>query len=242
MESSSTEQSTETKLTSDDIDKIMEDIKLSTNIDNVIQKLDDIIKRAELMGNDTLKDYAEKTKSMYELQQQIDTLTSQIEAIKKKSSDVDSIDKELKTALSVTTVLQDMEGAISDETLRVLESLKEEKFKELNEVVAEISGLVDLNDIDSMTLQQRCLLDVLMLYDAFEKDLIEGDRLSVAKEAYSIAITALKSYEKQKYGDSEYSDLVTGSEEFSKMGKKQSLCIQSRWCFMMERLILKMLR
>ena len=64
---------------------IMEDIKLSTNIDNVIQKLDDIIKRAELMGNDTLKDYAEKTKSMYELQQQIDTLTSQIEAIKKKS-------------------------------------------------------------------------------------------------------------------------------------------------------------
>ena len=157
VESSSTEQSTETKLTSDDIDKIMEDIKLSTNIDNVIQKLDDIIKRAELMGNDTLKDYAEKTKSMYELQQQIDTLTSQIEAIKKKSSDVDSIDKELKTALSVTTVLQDMEGAISDETLRVLESLKEEKFKELNEVVAEISGLVDLNDIDSMTLQQPCI-------------------------------------------------------------------------------------
>ncbi len=223
VESSSTEQSTETKLTSDDIDKIMEDIKLSTNIDNVIQKLDDIIKRAELMGNDTLKDYAEKTKSMYELQQQIDTLTSQIEAIKKKSSDVDSIDKELKTALSVTTVLQDMEGAISDETLRVLESLKEEKFKELNEVVAEISGLVDLNDIDSMTLQQRCLLDVLMLYDTFEKDLIEGDRLSVAKEAYSVAITALKSYEKQKYGDSEYSDLVTGSEEFSKMGKKAEL-------------------
>lgn len=222
---SSTEatQSTETKLTSDDIDKIIQDIKLSTNIDNVIEKLDEIIQRAELMGNDSLKDYAEKTKSMYELQQQIDTLTSQIEAIKKKSADVNAIDGELKSVLSVTTVLEDLEGAISDETLRVLESLKEEKFKELNDVVAEIEGLVDLNDVESMTLQQRCLLDVLLLYQLFENKMVEGDRLAVAEEAYSVAITALKSYEKQKYTDSEYADLVSGSEEFAKMGKKAEL-------------------
>lgn len=213
---------TEKNLTSDEIDKIIDDLKVSGNIDNILVKLDEIIKRAELSGNDALKEYAQNLKSKYELQKQVDTLTSLIEAMKKKNSDINALDEELSKILSVSTILEDLKGALSDEALMTLETLDEENIGKLQEVFAEIEGLVDLNDVDSLSVKQRSLLDVLMLYEAIKQNMFEGHRLEVANDALSVAVTLLKSYEKQKYYDSEYNALIENSETFANVGKKSS--------------------
>ena len=218
--SNSSASTTEKQLTSEEIDKIIEDLKLTTNIDNVLEKLDEIIQRAELSGNDALKEYATNTKTAYELKKQLDTVNSLIEAMKQKNSDINTLDEELKKILSVTTIIEDLQGAVSDEALLVLESLTEDNVKDLQEVLAEIEEIVDLNDIKSLSLRERSLLDILMLNEVISKDMLEGDKLQVAKEALAIAVTVLKSYEKQKYGTSEYETLISKSEEFANKGKK----------------------
>ena len=218
--SNSSTSTTEKQLTSEEIDKIIEDLKLTTNIDNVLEKLDEIIQRAELSGNDALKEYATNTKTAYELKKQLDTVNSLIEAMKQKNSDINTLDEELKKILSVTTIIEDLQGAVSDEALLVLESLTEDNVKDLQEVLAEIEEIVDLNDIKSLSLRERSLLDILMLNEVISKDMLEGDKLQVAKEALAIAVTVLKSYEKQKYGTSEYETLISKSEEFANKGKK----------------------
>lgn len=207
-------------LTSDEIDKIIDDLKVSTNVDNVLQRLDEIIKRAELSGNDSLKEYAQNTKSKYELQKQLDTLNSLIEAMKKKNSDIKTLDEELNKVLSVSTILEDLKGALSDEALMSLETLSEENIAKLQEVFAEVEGLVDLNDVESLSVKQRSLLDILMLDEAINQNMFEGHRLEVAKDALSVAVTLLKSYQKQEYSSYEYDALVEGSEEFANKGKK----------------------
>lgn len=215
-----TQSSGNQQLTSDEIEKIMEDLKVSTNLDNVLQKLDDIIKRAELSGNDALKDYAQNTKSKYELQKQLDTLNGLISAMKKKNGDIKALDDELNSVLSVNTILEDLQGALSDEALISLETLDEDKIGNLQEIFAEIEGLVDLNNIESFSVKQRALLDVLMLDEALNQGMFSGHRLDVARDALSVAVTLLKSYEKQKYGSSEYDALVSGSDQFASRGKK----------------------
>ncbi|MDR1627210.1 MAG: copper amine oxidase N-terminal domain-containing protein [Oscillospiraceae bacterium] len=212
--------STEKQLTSEEIDKIIQDLKLTTNIDNVLEKLAEIIQRAELSGNDALKEYATNTKTAYELQKQLDTINSLIEAMKQKNADINTLDQTLKKILSVTTIIEDLQGAVSDEALLALESLTDSNVKDLQEVLAEIEEIVDLNDVKSLSLKERSLLDILMLNEAISKDMFEGDRLQVAREAQAIAVTVLKSYEKQRYGSSEYEDLVSKSEEFANKGKK----------------------
>lgn len=218
-------------LTSEEIDKIIEDLKVSTNIDNVIEKLDEIINRAELSGNSALKEYAESTKQAYELQQQLDTLTSNIEAMKKKNSEIDTLDGELKKVLSVSTILEDLQGALSDEALMVLQSLDEEGIKALQETVAEIENLVDLNDINSLTLGQRSLLDLLMLNEALNQELFNEERTKVAKEALEVAVTVLKSEQKAKYTNEQYSELSSGSQDFSKTGKKAAAVLPEQVVF-----------
>ncbi len=212
--------SAETTLTSDEIDKIIEDLKVSANLDNILEKLEEIIQRAELSGNDALKEYAENTKTKYELQKELDSINALIEAMKKKNSDIDTLDEELSSILSVTTILEDLQGALSDEALMALETLSTDDIGNLQTIFAEIEDLVDLNDIESLTIKQRALLDILMLYEAIDQDMFSDHRLEVANDALSVAVTLLKAYEKQKYTESEYDALVEDSENFGNKGKK----------------------
>lgn len=210
----------ENNLTTEEIDKIVEDLKISGNIDNILEKLDDIIYRAQLSGNTALQEYATKMKEKYELQKQLDSVSSLIEAMKKKNSNIDSVDKQVTKILSVSTIIQDLQGAVSDECLLVLESLDDEKVKSLQEIMSEIENIVDLNDVSSLSVQQRSLLDILLLSKVIEDGMVEGERLDTAKETLSVAITILESYEKQNYIPYEYEKLCSESEEFMKKGRK----------------------
>lgn len=218
--SDSSSDNTDAKLTSEEIDKIIDDLKVSGDIDNITEKLDEIIERAKLSGNTELQEYAENMKQYYELKKQIDSVHSLIEASKKKNSSIAAVDEEVSRIISLDKVADDFQGALSDEALLLLKSLSEDDFKKLQDLIAKITSFIDLNDVTSLTVQQRSLLDLLMLSEMINQEMLDGERLETAKNTLSVAVTILESYARQEYSDEEYERLVRGSEDFSKLAKK----------------------
>lgn len=224
--------SSEVQLTSEEIDKVIQDLKLSGNIDNILEKLDEIIMRAELSGNDALKEYASNMKTSYELQKQLDSVNSIIESMKKKNPEIAAVDNQVKKILSVSTITSDLKGALSDEALLVLESVSDDDMKTLQELLAEVENLVDLNDVSALTIQQRSLLDILFLKEITEKQMVQGEKLDLANNVLSVAITILESYQRQNYDEEEYNKLTSGTEEFLNAGKKCSSILPEQIVFL----------
>ena len=218
--SGSSNDNTDAKLTSEEIDKLIDDLKVSGDIDNITEKLDEIIARAKLSGNTELQEYAENMKRYYELKKELDSVHSLIEASKKKNSSIASVDEEVSRIISLDKVADDFQGALSDEALLILKSLSEDDLKKLQDLIAKIESFIDLRDVTSLTVQQRSLLDLLILSEIINNDMRDGERLETAKNTLSVAITILESYARQEYSDEEYDRLVKGSEEFSKLAKK----------------------
>lgn len=218
--SDSSNDNTDAKLTSEEIDKIIDDLKVSGDIDNITEKLDEIIERAKLSGNTELQEYGENMKRYYELKKELDSVHSLIEASKKKNSSIASVDEEVSRIISLDKVADDFQGALSDEALLILKSLSEDDLKKLQDLIAKIESFIDLRDVTSLTVQQRSLLDLLVLSEIINNDMLDGERLETAKNTLSVAITILESYARQEYSDEEYDRLVKGSEEFSKLAKK----------------------
>lgn len=229
---SSSTSSTENKLTAEEIDKIVEDLKISGNIDNILEKLDDIIYRAQLSGNSALQEYATNMKTKYELQKQLDSVNGLLSSMKKKNSGIAKVDTQVTKILSVSTITEDLRGAVSNECLIILESLSEDNVKNLQETYSEIETIVDIKDVASLTVQQRSLLDVLLLSKIIEDNMVEGERLTLAKETLSVAITILKSYERQNYASEDYDKLVEDSDKFTKAGRKASSVIPEQIVFL----------
>ncbi len=180
-DSSESSDSAEKKLTTEEIDKIIEDLKVSGNIDNILDKLDEIIARAKLSGNEALQEYATNMKQAYELQKQLDSVKSLIEASKKKNSDIAAVDEQVSKIISLT--VEDLRGAVSDEALLVLESLGEDDLKKLQDLFAEVNDLVDLNDVGSLTVQQRALLDILILTKIIDDEMVKDEKLETVKSS-----------------------------------------------------------
>lgn len=224
--------SAEQKLTNEEIDKIIEDLKVSGNIDNIVDKLDEIIERAKLSGNTALQDYAENMKSYYELTKQLDSVKSLINASKKKNSNIAAIDEQISKIISLNNKVEDLRGAVSDEALFVLESLSEDDLKQMKDLFVEVNELFDLNDISSLSVEQRSLLDVLFLSKIVDENMVKDEKLQTAKDALSIAVTILQSYQKQDYDDNAYNALVKGSDEFLSVGKKASTVLPEQVVFL----------
>lgn len=220
LDSSNKNKDVDNKLTSEEIDKIIDDLKISGDIDNITEKLDEIIERAKLSGNTELQEYAENMKKYYELKKELDSIHSLIEASKKKNNSIAKVDEEVSRILSLDKVADDFQGALSDEALLILKSLSEDDFKKLQGLIAKITSFIDLRDVTSLTVQQRSLLDLLVLSEIINKDMLEGEKLDTAKNTLSVAVTILESYARQEYSDEEYDRLVKGSEDFSKNTKK----------------------
>ena len=223
---------TETQLTTEEIDKVIQDLKISGSIDNILEKLDEIIKRAQLSGNSALQEYATNMKTSYELQKQLDSVNSLIEAMKKKNSSIEQVDKQVTKILNVTTITQDLKGALSDEALLVLESISSEDLKKLQETMAEIESIVDLKDVEALTVEQRSLLDIIVLSKIIEESMVEGERLELAKDTLGVAVTILESYQKQNYDSSEYDALTEGTEKFLQSCKKATSVLPEQVSFL----------
>lgn len=231
LSSDSSLSTAEQKLTSEEIDKIIEDLKVSGNVDNIIDKLNEYLIRARLAENDALVDYLEKKIEYYTSLKQTETLKGEIEALKKKNSNVSDVDEQVSKIMSSDMILSDLEGALSSEAMSIIYSLGEDNIKKLQDLLVEVEGMMNIKDTNSLTIQQRSLLDVLFLSKAIEDSLVSDERLEEAKNTLSVAVTILESYEKQKYGTSEYDNLVEGSDNFSKTGNKSSSILPEQIIF-----------
>jgi len=217
------ENSAETQLTSEEIDKIIQDLKLTGNIDNILDKLDEIIARAKLNNNTALQDYAESMKESYKLQSELDSVNSLIESMKKKNKEIAAVDKQVKKILSVTTITSDLDGAVSDETLLLLQSISAEDMKKLQELIAEIESLFDLNNIESLTVQERSLLDILVLTGIQNQEIeLNEQKQDLLENTLAVAVQILEAYQRDNYSELEHDNLLEGTEKFMKMGKKCS--------------------
>lgn len=221
----------EKKLTNEEIDKIVEDLKASGDIDNILDKLDEIIQRAKLIGNTALQDYATNMKEAYELQKQLDSVKSLIEAMKKKNSAIAAIDEQVSKIISSSTVAEDLQGAVSDEALLIVKSLSDDDFKTLKEFLAEIESFIDLRDVTLLTVQQRSLLDFLILSEIIDNDMVEDEKLETAKDTLSVAATILQSYARSEYSDGEYQKLIEGSEAFASKARKGDVVLPEKVMF-----------
>lgn len=231
LSSNSNPSTAEQKLTSEEIDKIIEDLKVSGNVDNIIDKLNEYLIRARLAENDALAEYLEKKIEYYTSLKQTETLKGEIEALKKKNSNVSDVDEQVSKIMSSDMILSDLEGALSSEAMSIIYSLGEDNIKNLQDLLVEVEGMMNIKDTSSLTVQQRSLLDVLFLSKAIEDSLVSDERLEEAKNTLSVAVTILESYEKQKYGTSEYDNLVEGSDNFSKTGNKSSSILPEQIVF-----------
>ena len=230
--SSSTISDEQKVLTSTEIDKIIDDLKVSGNVNNIKEKLNEIAKRAELANNTALKEYAEKMLEYYEKKEEVGNLESMIEAMKKKNHNVESVDEQVSRIISADVIADDLQGAVSDETLMLLKSLEEGDYKKLQELMAEINSLVDLNDVNSLTIQQRALLDLLVINKMTDENLLDGDKLKTAKDTLEVSVTILESFARQEYSDIEYDSLKKGSEDFTKKAGKAKLVLPEQIMFM----------
>ena len=231
MSSENDSAAAEQKLTSEEIDKIIEDLKVSGNVDNIIDKLNEYLIRARLAENDALAEYLEKKIEYYTSLKQTETLKGEIEALKKKNSNVSDVDEQVSKIMSSDMILSDLEGALSSEAMSIIYSLGEDNIKKLQDLLVEVEGMMNIKDTNLLTIQQRSLLDVLFLSKAIEDSLVSDERLEEAKNTLSVAVTILESYEKQKYGTSEYDNLVEGSDNFSKTGNKSSSILPEQIVF-----------
>ena len=231
LSSDSSLSTAEQKLTSEEIDKIIEDLKVSGNVDNIIDKLNEYLIRARLAENDALAEYLEKKIEYYTSLKQTETLKGEIEALKKKNSNVSDVDEQVSKIMSSDMILSDLEGALSSEAMSIIYSLGEDNIKKLQDLLVEVEGMMNIKDTNLLTIQQRSLLDVLFLSKAIEDSLVSDERLEEAKNTLSVAVTILESYEKQKYGTSEYDNLVEGSDNFSKTGNKSSSILPEQIVF-----------
>jgi len=71
-----------------------------------------------------------------------------------------------------------------------------------------------------------------VLREVIEGNMVEGERLELAKNTLAVAVTILESYQKQNYAQVEYDKLTKGTEEFLKMGKKTSSVLPEQIIFL----------
>ena len=140
LSSDSSLSTAEQKLTSEEIDKIIEDLKVSGNVDNIIDKLNEYLIRARLAENDALVDYLEKKIEYYTSLKQTETLKGEIEALKKKNSNVSDVDEQVSKIMSSDMILSDLEGALSSEAMSIIYSLGEDNIKKLQDLLVEVEG------------------------------------------------------------------------------------------------------
>ena len=87
---SNTSSSTSSNLSSSDVDKIVEGLKVDGDLDAIIAQMDELINKAMLTNNTDLQQYAEYVKQACELQKQLNTVNASISALKQKNSNIDS--------------------------------------------------------------------------------------------------------------------------------------------------------
>lgn len=212
------ETSTTSSLSSSDIDKILESVKVGGDLDSLISQMDDIINRAILTSNTDLQQYAEYVKQACELQKQLNTVNASISTLKQKNSSIASIDDGVQKNMSSDISPDDIKKLLSADGT---ELLKDIDMSKITEKLNDIPGIETvLNDPDSATESQKALAETALLQSALDQDLLEGYKAGAAKVCINTNLSKLVVHEASKYSGSEYASLVALSKEFESQGNK----------------------
>lgn len=205
-------------LSSEDIDKILESVKVEGDLDSLIKQMDDIINRAMLTNNTDLKQYAEYVKQACELQKQLNTVNASISTLKQKNSSIASIDEGVQKNMNSDISLDNVNGVLSADGMELLKDLDMSK---ITDGLNDIPGMETvLNDPTSATESQKDLAETALLQSALDQDLLEGEKAEAAKACINTSLSVLVANEAAKYSSSEYDSLVASSKEFELQGNK----------------------
>lgn len=208
-------------LSQSDVNAILESIRSTSNSGDIASKIDELINRANLTGNEDLKQYAEYAKQAYELQSQLNSINESIDALIAKNSSLSSINNEIKQASQIGASYDDMSGLFSTTSSDLLKSLDEASFAKIRESVSKVDGIKEKIENPALASEyDRALIDILMLNEAINQGFFEGDAVSQAKAAINSSVVVLAAHERSKYTDDEYNSLVSSSVEFGQSGNK----------------------
>ncbi len=221
IETTSSSQSTSSELTPEEVNKILADIKVSGNDGNIEAQMDELIQRALLTGNITLKEYAEYTKQAYQLQSQLDTVNASIEALCAKSPQIKQLNDQVKESTKADVSVSEVKDTLPSGAASVLSNLSEKDMASLAPALAGIPNMESIAaDPSSASSVDQNIMAIVLLQEAIDQGLLKDDQVTAANDAISSAAASLSSAERGKYTSAEHNALKATSEEFAKTGNK----------------------
>ena len=218
--SSSASSAATSGLSSSDVDKIVESLKVDGDFDALIAQMDELINRAILTGNTELQQYAEYVKQACELQKQLNTVNASISALKEKNSDITNIDKTVQENMGLNITIDDMQNILSTEAKSIL---KDVDFSKISAGLNDVPGIEEiLKNPSSSNASQNALIEIILLQNAVDQELLEGEQITSAQNCINSNTAKLVSNESTKYTSDEYNSLKETSKEFESKGNKSA--------------------
>ena len=218
--SSSASSAATSGLSSSDVDKIVESLKVDGDFDALIAQMDELINRAILTGNTELQQYAEYVKQACELQKQLNTVNASISALKEKNSDINNIDKTVQENMGLNITIDDMQNILSTEAKSIL---KDVDFSKISAGLNDVPGIEEiLKNPFSSNASQNALIEIILLQNAVNQELLEGEQITSAQNCINSNTAKLVSNESTKYTSDEYNSLKETSKEFESKGNKST--------------------
>lgn len=221
-DTSSTSQSTvdNSGLTDEEVAKVLEEIKASgINSDNASEKLDEIINKAILTNNATLKEYAEYAKQQIEIRKQLESVNAKITALRAVSSSIAEIDDQLQKSLESDASYADIRDSLSSSAMDVFDSLDAKAWTSMQDALEKSKSILG-DDPSQATDTDRQVAELVLLNAASENGVLDDTQQEVADNAVNVVLNQLRVTEKVKYDSNEYNSLKQSSQAFSSAGKK----------------------
>lgn len=217
---SNTSSSTSSNLSSSDVDKIVEGLKVDGDLDAIIAQMDELINKAMLTNNTDLQQYAEYVKQACELQKQLNTVNASISALKQKNSNIASIDETVQENMGLNITIDNMQGILSAEAMSIL---KDADFSKISAGLSSVPGIeAILDNPSSATASQKALIEIILLQNAIDQGILKEQQIASAQSCINNNTAKLVSDEAAKYTSSEYNSLKDISKEFESKGNKSA--------------------
>lgn len=208
-------------LSEDEISAMLDSIRSADNVAGIKDKLDELINRANLTGNDDLKQYAEYAKQVYDLKAQLSSVNQAIDALLSRNSSLEAINREIENIAQISGNYNDMAGLFSVSASDILKKLDESSFAKIKDSISRVNGIKEKIEKPALASEyDRALIDILMLQEAINQELLDENDIILAKAAINSSVLILVSHERSKYNNDEYSNLIASSIEFGGKGNK----------------------
>lgn len=241
-QSSSSSSASSDSMSVEEVNQILETLKTTSNSAEVSAKMDELIKRATLTGNTKLKEYAEYTKQVYSLRDQVDNLNALIQAITSKNSEIKKIDDQLKTGLDSSTSdasAETVKNGMSASAAELISELSDADYAKIQDKLTNLKNVVDLKNLSSESSENRSLAEVVILKECINAELFKDGKKDAANNAITESLAVLQEYERSKYTSMEYNSMKTSAEGFKKSANKSDVAFPESVIMMGNYFVLK---